>query len=556
MVGVTDVVGYLRTLARAKAQTDSRRWVEAAALWQRVVEVNPTNGNHWDRLAEARFEHGDFGGALAAYGKVRDLGLAAHRETVFPSEVAYRIACCQARLGDVERSAQALTEALDLGYRDLDRAAGDEHLAPLRTDGRLAQLLGLSDVDGLTRDEGWRADLRFFAREVKRRAYPQSRHRPAEEFDAAVEQLSREVPTLSDAHLLVRLAELLATLGDGHAFVEAPEDDAELHRTLPVQFYLFEEGLYVTAAAEGQQRLLGAQVLEFAGTPVERAVAAVERTIGRDNEHGPRAVVPWRLVRTAVLHALAVVGDPATVALTVRLADGTTAAIPLAAQPAPATLSQALPCPSGWRFLPESLDQPLPLYLRNCGASYWFEHQPADGLTYVQFNRVADDPDEPLSAFVERLFSSIVDNGVDRLVVDLRWNGGGNTFLAAPLLHRLIGCERVNRKGGLFVIVGRSTFSAAQNIATLIGNHTHALFVGEPTGSRPNFVGETVPFRLPYSRFEVNVSDLYWQTSWPMDHRSWIAPDLYAPPTFAAFAANRDPAMEAILACGEHLPGW
>jgi hypothetical protein len=59
----------------------------------------------------------------------------------------------------------------------------------------------------------------------------------------------------------------------------------------------------------------------------------------------------------------------------------------------------------------------------------------------------------------------------------------------------------------------------------------------------PNFVGETTPFQLPYSKLEVNVSDLYWQSSWPMDHRAWIAPELYTPPTFQAYRANRDPAM-------------
>jgi hypothetical protein len=69
-------------------------------------------------------------------------------------------------------------------------------------------------------------------------------------------------------------------------------------------------------------------------------------------------------------------------------------------------------------------------------------------------------------------------------------------------------------------------------------------------------VGEAVPFALPYSGVRVNVSDLYWQSSWPMDHRPWIAPDIPAPPTFAAFRRNVDPAMDAILACDDHLPGW
>jgi hypothetical protein len=37
---------------------------------------------------------------------------------------------------------------------------------------------------------------------------------------------------------------------------------------------------------------------------------------------------------------------------------------------------------------------------------------------------------------------------------------------------------------------------------------------------------------------------------------SWRhAPDIYAPPTFEAFRRNDDPALDAILALHEHVPG-
>jgi hypothetical protein len=45
-----------------------------------------------------------------------------------------------------------------------------------------------------------------------------------------------------------------------------------------------------------------------------------------------------------------------------------------------------------------------------------------------------------------------------------------------------------------------------------------------------------------------NVSDLYRQSSWPMDYRTWTAPRIYTPPSFELYKANRDPAVEAILA--------
>jgi hypothetical protein len=214
------------------------------------------------------------------------------------------------------------------------------------------------------------------------------------------------------------------------------------------------------------------------------------------------------------------------------------------------------PRPAGWISLPDTVDAPMPLYLRNCDVPYWFEYLPDSRAVYFQFNGVADQPRESLADFSARLFTFIDNHDVTKLIIDLRWNGGGNTFLVQPLLHRLIGCTKINQPGCLYVIIGRGTFSAAQNTTTAIERETNAIFVGEPSGSRPNFIGETIPFQLPYSKTLVNVADLYWETSWPFDCRPWVAPELYAPPTFDSYSRNEDPALDAILSSREHLAGW
>nr|MBA4125023.1 hypothetical protein [Acidobacteriota bacterium] len=115
------------------------------------------------------------------------------------------------------------------------------------------------------------------------------------------------------------------------------------------------------------------------------------------------------------------------------------------------------------------------------------------------------------------------------------------------LVQGLIKNEKINRRGKLFVIIGRRTFSAAQNASTFFERYTNAMFVGEPTGASPNFVGEEDPFVLPYSKIAANVSHLYWQSAFPQDGRIWIAPQIYLPPTFEAYRTNRDAALEAIL---------
>jgi hypothetical protein len=564
---MTDISGYLRTVEQAQAKTADADWSAAAALWQQVVRDNPVHGGYWDSLARARYELGDYRAALDAYRQVDELGVGGRlfdiADSVFNGEVAYRIASCQARLGDREAAVAELSRALRQGFRDLGRPRDDALWEPLRADDRVRDLLGLAAADAADRDQGWRADLSFFVRELKRRAWAPFAGMTEADFDAAVADLARAVPDLTEAQLIVGLYRLLRPLGDGHAFVTPPLDAQDLSLAVPVKLYLFDEGVFVTAAAPQYRGLLGAQVLGYGGRPIDEALAEINPIVPRDNDQQVRWLGPEVLRWTPLAHAMGLLAGPAQAELSVRYAGGTAGQVTvhavaagqrsyptIAPPPAPTR-----PRPAGWISLPDTLAEPLPLYLRNCDTLYWFEHLPADEAVYFQFNGVGDHPAEPFAAFCDRLLAFVDGHQVSRLIIDLRWNGGGNTLLAPALVRGLIRCTKINRRGALYVIIGRTTFSAAQNTATMLERWTEAIFVGEPTGSRPNFTGETIPFQLPYSKVNVNVSDLFWQTSWPVDSRRWIAPEIYAPPTFEAFSQNADPAMDAILALHEHLPG-
>ncbi|MCW6009493.1 hypothetical protein K1W54_33860 [Micromonospora sp. CPCC 205371] len=544
-------MNQLDMVARAERLSRSESWPQAAREWQAVVDLNSVNGVFWDRLAEARFSTGDYASALAAYQRAEALGVWPVRgpdrvpiTSIFPGEIWYRMACCHAMLDDTEQALAALATAVRQQLRDLDRAATDIHLASLREDPRFRDLLGIDGHSELSQVDGWRADLRTLRREIHRRV--PFRDVIDDAFEDAVDNLDRAIPDLADARIVVEMWRLLRRLGDGHARINTRRAFPDWSRSVPIWFFLFDEGLFIPQADPRYESLLGAQVLAIDGRSVPQVIDALDPLLTRDNEYGPTANAPTWMRQPVFLHAVGVADDPGGLTLTVRLADGGVHDITVAAEPAPEPHPWPTWCsPTSLRLTDGAH---APAYLRDVDNRYWFEHLPAANLVYFQFNSIGDKPDEPLSAFYEQMFAAIDEHDASALVIDLRWNGGGNTFLVEPLVHHIIRRDRINRHGGLFVITGRNTFSAAQNTTTFLDRHTQAVFVGEPTGSSPNFVGETVPFRLPYSGIEVNVSDLYWQTSWPNDRRAAIAPDIYAPPTFAAYRAGRDPAMDAILA--------
>ena len=539
-------------VARARARTGDNDWAGAADLWAKVTAANPVNGDYWARLGEARFGAQDYPGAREAYQKALRLGLRDPEWTddappLMPGEIAYRIACCEAAAGDRETAVAALAAALDRGMRDLGRIRSDEHWQDLRADQRVRDMAGIIDAEVMSRDDGWRYDLGFLAREIKRLAYAPFAIRPEAEFDRAVAELDAAIPGLTGTQILVGMMKLVRHLDDGHASISWPEDDKELARMLPVDLFLFPEGLYVIGAAPGCEHLLGAKVDKIGGLTIDEAMAALDPVITRDNEHWLTWSFPSLVRYPAILEGLGI-----DHALTVRLPDGTIDEVRLEAVPVKFGLDRY---PPGWTALADTVTVPRPLHLRNRELPFWFEYLPADDLVYFQFNAVRDHPAETFAAFCDRLFSFIEDHNAARLVIDVRWNSGGNTFLSQHLLHHLIASKRLTRRGALFVIIGRLTFSAAQNTVTAIERETSAIFVGEPTGSRPNFIGERIDFELPYSKLRANAADLFWQTSWPLDHRTWTAPDIYAPPTFEAYRRNQDPALDAILAIREHVPG-
>ena len=105
----------------------------------------------------------------------------------------------------------------------------------------------------------------------------------------------------------------------------------------------------------------------------------------------------------------------------------------------------------------------------------------------------------------------------------------------------------INRPGGLFVIVGRITFSAAANFATDLEQETGAVFAGEAMGGSPNLYGDARKIHLPYGTQDLYMATRYWERSTPDDQRITIEPTIRVSLSSADYFAGRDPVLDAIL---------
>jgi tetratricopeptide (TPR) repeat protein len=544
--------GFVESLKAAGEAYDQPDYPRAAKLYAAIVRQNPVNPDYWKRLAASLYGAGKYLDSIPAYIKMLEL------RADQPSYCAYDLARAYAKAGNKPSAMHWLEQAMQWGYPKLEDARNDAALASLHDVPGYAELLGVVDASLMTRDQGWRYDLAFLAKWVKRRAFHPfltdtgdrfvSRAEFTErEFDTRVKQLGDSIPTLSDNQIEAAFMRLIASLGDGHsewAGVVRPN----AANSLPLKFEAFQEGLYITAAEPIYRALLGARVLSFDGHPTHQVIADVSPYLSRDNNWWIEAFLPQLLRYPGLLNGIGIAGSTDHITLGVKRMDGSVEDVTVRANADAPYIWNMLPSPPGWVNLQEVLATAPPLYMQKNSKMYWFDYQADSKTVYFQFNRVLDDPSEPFADFTARLAQFLDTHPVDKLVIDMRWNNGGNTYQIQPLLQALVRDQAIDRPGHLFILIGPRTFSAALNAAEAFERQLNAVFIGEPTGGKPNSPGEEWFFSLPYSKANVSLANLYWESGWPVDSRWAIPPDIFTPRTFIDYAAGRDPAMDAALA--------
>lgn len=529
-----DSVRYAKLVQEARGTADTKKQVE---LLGEATKVYTEDGDVWLRYGQSLLREKRYDDAESAYRQVLRLGAFQAKAA---ANARYDLACLYALKGDKVTAVKWLRESLGSGFRDLNHLRTDTDLTALHDLPEWTDIAATKDVSKMSRDEGWRYDLWLMDREARRIHFAPYRKTSKAEFDRYVADLNRNIPKMSDEAISTAFIRYMAMFGDGHTGVRMAE--GPMRHVAPILMDQFAEGIFVIATDRANAKLLGHRLVEIEGRPAQEVWDKMAPIIRRDNDMTLASNIPSLMSRTALLYGLGISKTPEKATYTFTDSAGKRTTVTLNRGPEPKDVAHAY----------DSATKPVPSYRRQADKPYWFEYLPDYKVMYLQYNAVRNDPKEPLAAFAERFYKAVDENDVRALVIDARFNGGGNSFLNRPLVHGIIKRDKINQLGSLFVIIGRETFSAAQNFVTDIDRECNPIFVGEPSGSSPNFVGETIQFNLPYSKISGSISDLYWQRSWPMDERTWIPPDLPAPPTFEAYSQNRDVAMEAIL---EYLSG-
>lgn len=377
-------------------------------------------------------------------------------------------------------------------------------------------------------------DLRYLAAELPKLHKNAFHTVTRERFEAEVARCHEDLPKLSTLEFRVRIAQIVALVGDAHTSVRVDSPDNLL---FPVRFASFEDGVFIERTTPEHAGLMGAKLVEIDGRTTEELHRTVGSVIPSENPYWLRLLAARMLNNASILHALRLTKEEGKAVFGVVMRDGSSASVTLeAVQPGPGVSPlNAVPWKSG----------ELPMRLENGRSSYWLRVLDADKAVYLAYNVCRNEPQAPFRDLVDQAMEAIDAGRADRLIVDLRQNGGGNSNVAYPLISAVRSRPALNRKDRLFVLIGPQTFSSAMMNAQQFRERTQATLVGEPTGGKPNSYGEVKFLDLPNSGIRVSYCVKYFRLLKDTDPDA-VYPDVRAPMTSAAYFAGADPTLERV----------
>lgn len=380
------------------------------------------------------------------------------------------------------------------------------------------------------RDGRWQQDVRYLGEELAR-LHKDPYHTISEEvYWQQLKELEEAVPGLSDSQIVVEMMRIVASVGDAHTGLSAWNTGA-LHG-VPIDLRWYSDGLYVRGIGEEYPAGIGRRVVKIGALDAEQVYTRLLPLISYENELWARLQSSNLFHIYEVLEAVGAVdgGDP----VTLTLEDG----------PGEEFSMDISPLENG-----EMVDflnaEEFPAYYKSKPElPFWFEYREITKTLYFRYSACVD-----LTGFrstMQELWELVEQQPVERLVVDLRGNGGGNSLqFERYFLPRLRKHPQLDDPERLFVLIDRGTFSSASDNAAQMRMSSRATFIGEPTGGSPNGYGEVRRFRLPNSQVQVSYSTKYFKN---MDtDLTTIEPDIQVDMPAQAVFSGRDPLLEGLI---------
>jgi hypothetical protein len=384
--------------------------------------------------------------------------------------------------------------------------------------------------------------------------------------DRRIAELQALPAPLDHAHWRVALMQITTLADNAHTSVGS--DTGALPRELPVRVAIFPEGAYVMRAKDAAADLLGGRIVAIDDTPIDIVLARLKTLRG--------GLPQWREIYASryityqdLLHGLDIAPDADRSSWAVITPEG--ASLTRTLEAAEVSADRPDPFPKRWLS-----SEPLAGLTEG-----WQVYQPAaspttlqdfdttfrtsvlaDGCTrFVQYKSNDDDGDQSIGEFTARLRETLQAQPPCALIMDLRYDDGGNYVKTARFMRHV--ADYTAPGAPIYLLTGPFTFSAGLVSAAFIEytGGERVTVIGASVGDRPQFFAEGGSGCLPnyplcvnyatgkhdYQKFCGHLRDCFWVNYMFPTHVVSFAPEIPLETSFEDWHQGRDPAYERAI---------
>ena len=291
--------------------------------------------------------------------------------------------------------------------------------------------------------------------------------------------------------------------------------------------YWFDEGIYLLSSDVEYSDLIPSRLIRINDVDIEEVEKKLSSIIP-GNPAQVKKVIPEYLCSPAILHGMKIISHRDACLFTFINADGD-------------TIKRKTETKLREKIKADSIQLGDKLLRNQSRDNYWYKYDSLSNSLYFNYISCINDRKKPFDKFTEELFLELESHDTKRLIIDLRYNSGGSEPLLFPVIERLWK-TKVRKQKGLFVLIGRRTFSSAVLNAFGLQSKDDAILVGEETGGSINHFGEIKVFELPNSRLRVAYSTKYFLRE--RSKTGSLKPDQMIPVKFSDFINGVDPALD------------
>ena len=402
----------------------------------------------------------------------------------------------------------------------------------------LMLFIGLSAQTGDAID--WDYEIDLLARELAEKHPDLFFRTDSTWYYHAMSQVAKQTPGKSRFQVSIRLQQVLATMGDAQTQINY-HFLVEKSHILPIEYYWFEDGIYLLETDKEYEALLGKKLTAVNSVPIEVVIDSLATLLVIDNNSVVKNQIPRMLTWFQLLEYFGF-ADGKELSITVEGSTG--------------ELSRTIHLPVDLGEMIAVHPSSLPLGWQDQKAFFRELYFEDEHIYYIQYNRcwsreAEEDYGSGASAlfmpsfkeFEKQVYPVLKKKEIDKLVFDIRFNKGGHASQGTKFISKI--CKTLPKDhGDIFVLVGRVTSASAIINTVDFMKSANVVLVGEETSGKPNYFGEVNRFVLPESRLIVSYPTKYF--SLLDEDLPTLVPDLVTPFGFEQYMKGIDPAMEAV----------